>query len=111
MQPVDIANAVTIKPANKLFTVDPFSETTRLAHACARRGPCRSLTTSLTRIGNRHGRTAARGWADIPPLMRRIPEVCAAITKKADVAEHPGVFDHVGLLINELPGTAGLPFI
>jgi hypothetical protein len=31
--------------------------------------------------------------------------------KKADVAEHPRVFDHVGLLINERPGTAGLPFI
>jgi hypothetical protein len=38
-------------------------------------------------------------------------EFCAAKTKKADVAEHPRVFDHVGLLINELPGTAGLPFI
>ena len=32
-------------------------------------------------------------------------------TKKADVAEHPKVFDHVGLLFNEPPGTAGLPFI
>jgi hypothetical protein len=31
--------------------------------------------------------------------------------KKADVAEHLGVFDHVGLLVNEPPGTAGLPFI
>jgi len=29
-------------------------------------------------------------------------------TKKADVAEHPKVFDHVGLLANEPPGTAGL---
>jgi hypothetical protein len=32
-------------------------------------------------------------------------------TKKADVVEHPEVFDHVGLLFNGLPGTAGLPFI
>jgi hypothetical protein len=31
--------------------------------------------------------------------------------KKADVAEHPGVFDHVGLLVDGPPGTAGLPFI
>ena len=31
--------------------------------------------------------------------------------KKADVAEHPEVFDHVGLLVNGPPGTAGLPFI
>jgi hypothetical protein len=29
--------------------------------------------------------------------------------KKADVAEHPGVFDHVGLLVDGPPGTAGLP--
>jgi len=31
--------------------------------------------------------------------------------KKADVAEHPAVFDHVGLLVNGLLGTAELPFI
>ena len=31
--------------------------------------------------------------------------------KKTDVVEHPEVFDHVGLLFNEPPGTAGLPFI
>ena len=31
--------------------------------------------------------------------------------KKADVAEHPEVFDHVGLLVNGPPGMAGLPFI
>jgi hypothetical protein len=31
--------------------------------------------------------------------------------EKADVVEHPDeVFDHVGLLINGPPGTAGLPF-
>jgi hypothetical protein len=29
-------------------------------------------------------------------------------TKKADVAEHPEVFDHVGLLFNEPPGRAEL---
>lgn len=31
--------------------------------------------------------------------------------KKADMTEHPKAFDHVGLLVNGLPGTAGLPFI
>ncbi len=31
--------------------------------------------------------------------------------KKADVGEHPEVFGHVGLLANEPPGPAGLPFI
>jgi hypothetical protein len=33
------------------------------------------------------------------------------IAKKTDVAEHPEVFDHVGLLVNRLPGRAGPPFI
>ena len=31
--------------------------------------------------------------------------------KKADVFEHPGMFEHVGLLTNKPPGLAGLPFI
>lgn len=31
--------------------------------------------------------------------------------KKADVAKHPTVFNHVGLLINGSLGTAELPFI
>jgi hypothetical protein len=32
-------------------------------------------------------------------------------TKKADVAEHPAVFDHVGLLVNEPSSYAGMLFI
>jgi hypothetical protein len=32
-------------------------------------------------------------------------------TKKADVVKHPQVLNHVGLLFNEPPGTAGLPFV
>ena len=31
--------------------------------------------------------------------------------KKADVAEHADVLDHAGLLVNEPPGHAGLPFV
>ncbi len=31
--------------------------------------------------------------------------------EKADAAEHPKEFDHIGLLVNEPPGTAGLSFI
>jgi hypothetical protein len=31
--------------------------------------------------------------------------------KKTDAAEHLQVFDHVGLLVNGLPGAAGLPLI
>ena len=30
--------------------------------------------------------------------------------KKADVVKHPGVFDHVGLLVNQPPSDAGVPF-
>jgi hypothetical protein len=43
--------------------------------------------------------------------INRSPLPNATETKKADVAEHPEVFDHVGLLVDEPPGTAGLPFI
>jgi hypothetical protein len=32
-------------------------------------------------------------------------------TKKADVAEHPKAFDHIGLLVNEPSSGAGLFFI
>jgi hypothetical protein len=32
-------------------------------------------------------------------------------TRKADVAEHPKAFGHVGLLFNEPPGKAELLFI
>jgi hypothetical protein len=31
--------------------------------------------------------------------------------KKADVAEHPKVFDHVGLLVDKPPDRVGLLFI
>jgi len=34
-----------------------------------------------------------------------------AANKKADGVEHPGVLDHVGLLVNGPPGAPGLPFI
>jgi hypothetical protein len=32
-------------------------------------------------------------------------------TKKADAVEHPKMLNRIGLLVNEPPGTAGLPFI
>ena len=43
----------------------------------------------------------------------QLPLITLALlkTKKADVAEHLEVFDHAGLLVNEPPGKAGLPFI
>jgi hypothetical protein len=42
------------------------------------------------------------------PLLPKI--VRPSRTKKADVAEHPKVFDHVGLLFNQPTGRAGLFF-
>jgi len=39
-----------------------------------------------------------------------LPHSARAVeNKKADVVEHPEVFDHVGLLVTEPPGKAGLP--
>jgi hypothetical protein len=35
---------------------------------------------------------------------------CHRKKNKADVVEHPEVFDHVGLLFDWPPGHAGLPF-
>jgi hypothetical protein len=34
-----------------------------------------------------------------------------AKTKKADTAEHPKVFDHVGLLVNKPSSYSGVPFV
>jgi hypothetical protein len=42
------------------------------------------------------------------PLLPKI--VRPSKTKKADVAEHPKVFDHVGLLSNKPTGRAGVFF-
>jgi hypothetical protein len=43
-----------------------------------------------------------RGWT---------PNVFRHRNKKADMAEPPKVFGHVGLLFNEPPGKAGLLFV
>jgi hypothetical protein len=45
---------------------------------------------------------AFRGW---------IPTVSHHRKQKADVAEHPKVFDRVGLLANEPPDRVGVLFI
>jgi hypothetical protein len=48
------------------------------------------------------------------PVVRRVGWLRPprdAEMKQADVVEHPEVFHHVGLLVNEPPGTAELPFI
>ena len=43
--------------------------------------------------------------------MASIDSLANNSAKKADVAEHPKVFHHVGLLVNEPPAAAGLLFI
>jgi hypothetical protein len=45
------------------------------------------------------------------PFLNKADHRQSLKTKKADVAEHPQAFGHVGLLFNEPPGTAGLLFI
>ncbi len=49
--------------------------------------------------------------AESPFFQAKTSRHGAASKKNADAAEHPEVFDHVGLLVNEPPGPAGLPFI
>ena len=39
------------------------------------------------------------------------PHAAIASQKKAGVVEHPRVFDHAGLLCDEPPSVAGLPFV
>jgi hypothetical protein len=46
---------------------------------------------------------AWQGW--------RVILLGTVLAKKADVAEHPQVFDHVGLLVNEPSSDGGVPFI
>jgi hypothetical protein len=52
-----------------------------------------------------------RGFNHDVSAERSFARTAATGKKKADVAEHPTAFDHVGLLINEPPGSAELPFI
>jgi hypothetical protein len=37
--------------------------------------------------------------------------VVISLQQKADVVEHPEVFNHVCLLVNKPPGMAGVPFV
>jgi hypothetical protein len=46
--------------------------------------------------------TFSRTAVAVPPQRR--PK------KKADAAEHPAAFEHVGLLVNGPPSASGLPF-
>ena len=57
-------------------------------------------------------RGGAKSLAAAPPdHLSHHDQLSSASEKKADVVERPKVFDHVGLLVNWPPGTAGLPFI
>jgi len=68
----------------------------------------------LTKVMARSVLDRVQGAAHWRPVVRAVGWLQpshAAETKKADVVENPKVFDHVGILVNEPPGTAGLPFI
>ena len=64
-------------------------------------GTCRILSQALLGRGQGSVQGYVPGGCDF---------LAPSQTKKADVVEHLEVFDHVGLLVNEPPGTAGLPF-
>jgi len=51
------------------------------------------------------------GWVSTRCLPRNRDRPAPPQVKKADLMEYPEVFDQVGLLVNEPPGKAGLPFI
>ncbi len=68
-------------------------------------------STDLLSVGIRWVRSATRAFSSV---MGRFPlndRFLSPITKKADVAEHAKALNHVGLLFNEPPGTAGLFFV
>jgi hypothetical protein len=56
-------------------------------------------------------------WFTLPFIVQhqlggwKLPPFRHSRRKKTDVAKYLEVFDHVGLLVNEPPGLAGLPFI
>jgi hypothetical protein len=47
----------------------------------------------------------------LTPFLVTLLIATAPPRNKADVVEHPEVFDHVGLRFDEPPVTAGLPFV
>jgi hypothetical protein len=74
-----------------------------------RAGPrgCRLLEVALGLVV--HDKSPFLRLASVRPWSLRLSR--SAGNKKADVAEHPQAFDHVGLLFNKPPGSAEVPFI
>jgi hypothetical protein len=62
------------------------------------------MTLDWLGIGFLHLSGACRTLASLVTIL------CHRERKKAGVTDHPGVFDHAGLLVNGPPGMAGLPF-
>ena len=75
--------------------------------AWTRRG--RRQTRRVHAAENKKADVAERFWS-IPATSALFRGVDPSRSKKADVAEHPEAFLHVGLLIDGPPGAAGLPF-
>ena len=68
-----------------------------------------TIPMSVSSSGKKHRITSmSKGIETVRADSERL---ATQATKKADVAEHPKAFDHVGLLFNEPPGRAGLFFI
>ena len=58
----------------------------------------------------RHARVRFADFVYRIPAQRSPQAGATKSQKKADVAEHPEVINHAGLLVNEPPGQAGLLF-
>ena len=71
------------------------------------------MTRPLLLEGARHVRDLIRyrSFRGVHDDLLLIPPQPREPNKKTDVAEHPKVFHHVGLLVNEPPSPAGLLFI
>jgi hypothetical protein len=68
-----------------------------------------SLLNALLGSGKRDLQSSPTYLLD--PAMVVVLVQCTANARKADVAERPKVFRHVGLLVNGPPGRTGVPLI
>jgi hypothetical protein len=59
---------------------------------------------------NRHFKRDLETQPHLPP-QRSPPSAPLKANKKTDATDHPEVINHIGLLVNEPPGTAVLLFM
>jgi hypothetical protein len=108
--------------AGRTFGQDPFGQRQGVVHRDDQRAFTQDhghrlgdavarplLIESDCRLGDLFCNSQLGGVYRVPPSWLQAT-LATASEKKADVAQHPRVFDHVGLLVIGPPGTAELPF-